>query len=144
MTTYLEVTPEAGRYFVQRAFPGAIVMLNLLRFREVADYSNDPDFGSAAAISGSEAYDLYIAHTLPLLRRSGGDILFSADGGSFLIGPQGERWDRAMLVRQASMDAFLNFANDAAYLAGLKHRTAALEDSRLLPLTERLKPSQAS
>jgi hypothetical protein len=28
------------------------------------------------------------------------------------------------------------FASDAAYLEGVGHRTAALEDSRLLPLVE--------
>jgi hypothetical protein len=41
-----------------------------------------------------------------------------------------------MLVRQSSMQSFLAFAQDAGYLAGLGHRTAALADSRLLPLVE--------
>ena len=40
-----------------------------------------------------------------------------------------------MLVRQKSSQAFIAFASDRAYLAGLGHRTAAIEDSRLLPLT---------
>ncbi|HEV7137629.1 MAG TPA: hypothetical protein VGN43_13415 [Steroidobacteraceae bacterium] len=42
----------------------------------------------------------------------------------------------AMLVCQSSAASFLAFASHDAYLAGLGHRTAALEDSRLLPLTE--------
>jgi hypothetical protein len=41
-----------------------------------------------------------------------------------------------MLVRQSSVASFLAFASHDAYLAGLGHRTAALEDSRLLPLSE--------
>ena len=41
-----------------------------------------------------------------------------------------------MLVRQSSVAAFLAFASNGAYLAGLGHRRAAVEDSRLLPLTE--------
>jgi hypothetical protein len=41
-----------------------------------------------------------------------------------------------MLVEQASTAAFLAFASNAEYLAGTGHRTAALEDSRLLPLQE--------
>ena len=41
-----------------------------------------------------------------------------------------------MLVRQTSVAAFLAFASHGAYLAGLGHRAAALEDSRLLPLAE--------
>jgi hypothetical protein len=60
--------------------------------------------------------------------------LLLADGGSFLIGPEPERWDRVMLIRQGSVQAFMEFANNKGYLAGLGHRTAALEDSRLLPL----------
>jgi hypothetical protein len=38
-------------------------------------------------------------------------------------------------VRQSSVAAFLGFATDAAYAAGLGHRLAAIADSRLLPLT---------
>jgi len=41
-----------------------------------------------------------------------------------------------MLVRQASVASFLSFAGNERYLAGLGHRVAAIEDSRLLPLSE--------
>ena len=77
-----------------------------------------------------------MAHTLPHLEKSGGALLFYGRGGHFLIGPADERWDAAMLVRQRDVAAFLAFASNAEYLAGLGHRTAALEDSRLLPLSE--------
>jgi hypothetical protein len=42
-----------------------------------------------------------------------------------------------LLIRQSSLEAFFAFASDPEYLAGVGHRTAALEDSRLLPLVER-------
>jgi hypothetical protein len=61
-------------------------------------------------------------------------VIFYGKGGDFLIGPSGERWDAAMLVQQASVAAFLAFASNQGYLAGIGHRSAALEDSRLLPL----------
>lgn len=48
---------------------------------------------------------------------------------------------KAMLVRQSSVVSFLAFASHDAYLAGLGHRAAAIEDSRLLPLTELPLPS---
>jgi len=131
---YLEPTQEAGRALIQRAIAGEVVMLNLLRFRAVADYSANPELAPAAPISGAAAYERYIAHTLPHLRRSGGDLVFLGEGGRFLIGPESERWDRMMLVRQSSIQAFMAFARDEAYLAGIGHRTAAIEDSRLLPL----------
>jgi uncharacterized protein (DUF1330 family) len=133
---YLEPTQASGHALIQRAIPGQILMLNLLRFRSVADYSHSPHLAAAKPISGAEAYDRYLAHTMPYLIKSGGELLFSGEGGLFLIGPEHERWDRAVLVRQSSVDSFMAFATDRAYLAGLGHRTAALEDSRLLPLLE--------
>jgi uncharacterized protein (DUF1330 family) len=133
---YLEPTQASGWALIQRAIPGQIVMLNLLRFRRVADYSHSPHLATGNPISGAQAYDRYIAHTMPYLKRSGGDLLFSGEGGQFLIGPEHERWDRALLVRQSSVDSVMAFATDPAYLAGLGHRTAAVEDSRLLPLLE--------
>jgi len=38
-------------------------------------------------------------------------------------------------VRQASIGEFIGFASNQGYLKGIGHRTAALEDSRLLPLS---------
>ena len=138
MTPYLEPTPETGRASVSRAMlTGSFVMLNLLRFRAVADYSAHPELAPATAISGAEAYERYMAHALPHLEASGGELLFFGEGGPFLVGPTDERWDRAMLVRQSSAQSFLAFTTNEAYLAGLGHRTAALEDSRLLPLAPR-------
>jgi uncharacterized protein (DUF1330 family) len=131
---YLDVTQDAGRAFFISAKAGPIVMLNLLRFRETADYSASPEIAPAQPVSGREAFDTYVAHTLPFLFASGGEMLFMGDAGPWLIGPAGESWDRAMLVRQASVDAFLAWNSDAEYLKGIGHRTAALADSRLLPL----------
>jgi hypothetical protein len=134
--SYIQPSQDAARAFVMRQLSGSIVMLNLLRFREVADYSATPALAPGAAISGAAAFQKYIEHTLPYLRESGGDLLFVGSGGQFLIGPESERWDMVMLVRQQSVDAFLAFASHEAYLEGIGHRTAALEDSRLLPLTQ--------
>jgi hypothetical protein len=134
--TYLEPTQEQGRAFFTRRIAGSVVMLNLLRFREVADYTEAPGLMPSSATTGEEAYRLYMEHTLPYLKASGGEILFYGRGGDFFIGPDNERWDAAMLVRQSSVASFLAFASNPDYLAGIGHRTAALEDSRLLPLTD--------
>lgn len=136
MTTYLEPTPEAGRAFFTRRVDGSVVMLNLLRYRAVADYTAAPELDPGAPITGEDAYRRYMQHTLPHLERSGGSVLFFGRGGPFLVGPESERWDAALLVRQQSAAAFLAFASNAAYLAGIGHRTAALADSRLLPLVD--------
>jgi len=136
MQTYLEPTQESGREFVRRGMTGGVVVLNLLRYRAIADYSASPELAPASAISGEAAYLLYMQHTKPHLERSGGRVLFFGRGGRFLVGPESERWDAALLVQQASVTAFMAFASDTEYLMGIGHRTAALEDSRLLPLQE--------
>lgn len=135
MTNYLQPTWEAGRAFMARQLQGSVVMLNLLRFREVADYSANPALALDKPISGVEAFQRYIVHTLRYLRESGGKLMFRGSGGHFLIGPSDERWDMAMLVRQQSVGSFMAFASHEAYLAGIGYRVAALEDSRLLPLS---------
>ena len=137
MTSYLDPTQAAGRAFMLRAIAGPVVMLNLLRFRDVADYDGQPELTPPQPISGAAAYDLYVAHSLPWLARSGGMVLYDGDGGDVLVGPETEKWDRVMLVRQSSTDSFIAFADNPAYLAGLGHRRAALADSRLLPMTTR-------
>jgi hypothetical protein len=136
MQVYLEPTQDQGRDFFTRRIEGSVVMLNLLRFRVAADYSATPALTPGLPISGEEAYRLYMEHTLPYLTASGGEILFYGRGGHYFIGPTDERWDAAMLVRQSSVESFLNFASNQDYLAGMGHRTAALEDSRLLPLLD--------
>jgi hypothetical protein len=133
-TAYLDVTQEAGRALFMRGIPGSVVMLNLLRFRAQADYSATPKLAPPQPIDGATAYKRYIEHTLPILRKLGGDVIFLGRGGPFLIGPLTERWDAVLLVRQRSVADFMAFASNEEYLAGIGHRTAALEDSRLLPL----------
>lgn len=133
---YLAPTQQSGREFIRRGMQGEVIMLNLLRFRETADYSAAPELAPESPIRGAEAFDRYIRHTLPFLHQSGGDLIFLGAGGSFLIGPAHERWDLVMLVRQSSAEAFLAFAENQECMAGLGHRTAAVEDSRLLPLSQ--------
>ena len=133
---YLNPTQESGREFFQRNISGQVVMLNLLRFRKIADYSETPELAPANPISGEEAYQRYIEQTLPHLIKSGGEIMFLGQGGLFLIGPTNERWDSVMMIRQNSVQDFFAFASNQEYLKVIGHRTAALEDSRLLPLTE--------
>ena len=47
-----------------------------------------------------------------------------------------DKQTRQWRAGEAFLDAFIAFATNADYVAGLGHRIAALEDSRLLPLTE--------
>jgi uncharacterized protein (DUF1330 family) len=133
---YLDVSQEAGAALFSQNIPGAITMLNLLRFRDVADYSANPELKPDEPVSGAEAYQKYIDTTLPFLTESGGEIMFLGKSSQYLIGPSDEQWDLVMLVRQSSLSDFMAFSANEDYLAGLGHRTAALADSRLLPIVE--------
>lgn len=133
---YIDPTQEAGAALFSRHIEGEVVMLNLLRLREVADYSANPELAPESPISGREAYQKYMEHTAPFLKESGGEVLFLGAGGAYFIGPEAERWDLVMLVKQRSLADFMAFASNPGYQAGIGHRTAALEDSRLLPIVE--------
>ena len=135
-TYYLEPTHESGAALFKRNIKGEVIMLNLLRLRETADYSKNPELSPASPISGKEAFKKYIDHTLPFLKRSGGELLLLAEGGEYFIGPVNEQWDLVMLVKQSSVQSFFSFASDPECMAGIGHRTAALIDSRLLPMVE--------
>lgn len=134
---HLDPTDENVVHLLERRLSGPVTMLNMLRFRDVADYGATPDLAPAEPITGRQAYDLYIEHTLPFLHESGGSLALLGDGGHFFIGPVDERWDLVMVVRQSSIEDFFAFAENEAYLEGIGHRTAALVDSRLLPVQER-------
>ncbi len=132
---HIAPTDRTAAALIGRGMDTPVVMLNLLKFRDIADYRAAPDRAPARPISGAEAYALYSAGITPLLQASGGEVLFEGRGGDWFIGPEGEGWDHVLLVRQASVASFLSFAqNPEAQRLG-QHRTAALENSRLLPLT---------
>jgi uncharacterized protein (DUF1330 family) len=131
---YLAPTPESIAALMTRGINGPVTMLNLLRFRDVADYSDNPDLAPDGEISGEEAYAIYSEHTLPLLAGVGGKPVFMGTGGSLLIGPSDARWDRVLLIEYPSLQAFVEMTQNPQYHAGAGHRTAALEDSRLLPI----------
>ena len=136
MTGYIDATDENGLLVFQRGIEGPVVMLNLLRFRDTADYSAFPDLAPAEPVSGAEAYRTYMAHTTPFLDAAGGSVRLVAEGGHPLIGPTDERWDLVLLVNYPELGRLVAMAQDSAYMAGIGHRTAALEDSRLIPLVE--------
>ncbi|WP_367331379.1 hypothetical protein [Sphingobacterium multivorum] len=131
---YLYPTYEAGRGLMLKNIQGSIVNLNLIRLKEIADYSEFPEITPTSEISGYEAFMLYIDLAKPFLEKGGGEILLIGKGDRFLIGPQDEQWDICMLIRQKSVSDFFAFEQDPDYMKITGHRSAAILDSRLLPL----------
>lgn len=109
-------------------------MLNLVKFKPIAEYSGTGMPQAKERISGKEAYAKYLELTLPVMKKAGGNIKFYGSCGDFLIGPENKGWDAVLLVEYESVDVFVAFAQSEAYLKNARHRTASLEDSRLLPI----------
>ncbi len=132
--TYIDPTDESAMALFTRNIDGELVMLNLIKLREVADYSKHPELAPDSDISGYDAYQRYVTHTTPFLEATGGKLLYFGKGGDYFIGPIGEGWDLAMLVQQNSVQDFIAFASNEEYLKGIGHREASVADSRILPL----------
>ncbi len=111
-----------------------VVMLNMLKFRDIAEYPEGS--GEPADRTGREAYEIYSKSTTPHLLSVGGKLLWMGEAGSTLIGPEGETWDRVFLVYFPSRDARKKMLANPDFQAGSHHRTAALEDSRLIETSE--------
>jgi hypothetical protein len=139
---YLEASQESAIKLVSRGLTGPVVNLNMLRFRDVADYSASPELAPDHPISGAEAYQLYEEATLPIVRKHGGDVSFSGAGGHYFIGPDAEVWDHVLLVRQSSVENFFAMAQDPENMKTIGQRMAGICDSRLLVIDPSQKQEQ--
>ncbi len=142
MQKHLHPKPDSGKqFYLDFHDKGKVVMLNLLKYRSTADYSDLEAIRPEGELTGEETYRLYMEHTWPELEKAGSRVLYFGTANHFLIGPDHEQWDAILLVEHASVAKFMEFAQNEDYLRTAGHRTAALEDSRLLPSTEvRLSP----
>src|SRR5947209_4658767 len=79
----------------------AVIMVNLLRFKDRADIDG---------LSGEEAYGRYAVAAASHLERVGGRILLAAQAQQSVIGPEDSEWDLIALVEYPSRKAFLAMA----------------------------------
>lgn len=123
---YVDPTREDFARFREMQREGPVHMLNLLRFREVAAY----DDGTVA--TGAEAYRAYARESGPIFARLGGRQVWLGTPELTLIGPAEERWDLAFIAEYPSVDAFVAMLRDPDYRRAVRHRQAAVADSRLV------------
>ena len=128
MTGHVDPTREDFARFRELRRDGPLHMLNLLRFREVAAY----DDGTVA--TGAEAYRNYARESGPIFARLGGRQVWVGKPEFTLIGPGDELWDLAFIAEYPSLDAFVAMLRDDDYRKAVRHRQAAVADSRLIRL----------
>lgn len=108
-----------------------ITMVNLLKFREIADYE-DADSADATQVSGRAAYQRYANVALSKIRENGGSIEYLAPTEQSFVGDQADDWDQVVIVRYPSRCAYLLGFDSPEYQAAIVHRIAGLEKRMLL------------
>jgi uncharacterized protein (DUF1330 family) len=129
------VDPTREQFNAFKALPRdtVIQMLNLIRLRPLADYPPDhPDHGKG--LTGLEAYRAYGAGTAEIFERLGARQIWAGHPEVVVTGPPDEHWDLAFIAEYPNAGAFLAMVTDAGYREIVKHRTAAVADSRLIRL----------
>lgn len=116
-------TDEQREAFAAPGPEGPIVMVNLLKFRERAEYED----GSDDELSGRDAYQRYAAAVGPLVRKHGGRFVFAGDVTHLTIGQADDMWDEVALVEYPNRAALFAMATSAEYQEAAVHRTAGLE-----------------
>ena len=125
---------EQATAFFGAAEDGPFVMINLLKFKERADY---PD-GRDAGLSGREAYARYGVGVQACLAAVGGKALYAGAVTELMLGEVDELWDMVALAQYPSRAAMLTMIQSPDYQAIEKHRVAGLTGQ----LNIRTKPLQ--
>ena len=130
MSSYID--PERDQFDAFKKLPRdtPIMMLNLLHFREKAAYEDGRE------ATGAEAYAAYSEETGPIFRRVGGELIWRGRPELMLIGPKDKHWDMMFVARYPTAAAFLEMVTDPDYQIAVKHRQAAVRDSRLIRTAE--------
>jgi uncharacterized protein (DUF1330 family) len=127
------VDPERAQFDAFKALPRdrVIHMLNLVRFKDRADYADDHEL-AGQGLSGAEAYAHYGRASAATFARVGGRIVWRGTMEAMVIGPDDERWDAVFIAEYPTSAAFMDMVTDPAYRQAVKHRQAAVETSRLI------------
>jgi len=127
------VDPTRLQFEAFKALPrnAPIHMLNLIRLRPMADYPADhPDHGKG--LTGLDAYRAYGRDSAEVFARVGGRQVWAGRPEGVLTGPFDEHWDLAFIAEYPNAAAFLAMVTDPGYRNHVRHRTAAVADSRLI------------
>lgn len=101
---------------------GPIYMLNLLSFKEKAEYED----GRETNLSGKEACQIYAAGVAKVITRVGGHIGFGADVERLMLGEVETLWDQVAIAMYPSRAAMLEMIQMPEYAEISVHRTAGL------------------
>ncbi|MGB7408634.1 MAG: DUF1330 domain-containing protein [Pontixanthobacter sp.] len=137
MQTYIDPSEANFRAFKDLPRDEPIHMLNLLLFREHAEYPDDHE-NAGKGWTGREAYKEYGRTSGPIFQRVGGSIVWRGAFQTMVTGPDDREWHSGFVAQYPNSGAFFEMIKDAEYQKAVVNRTAALLDSRLV----RFKPGR--
>ena len=123
---------------------GPVVMLNLNRYRERAEYQGEVPGGLSSDVAGREAYLRYGEVAIAVLARLDGRVLWQADSKLTVVGDETDRYDEVVAVWYPSLAAFIALATDPEILAARAHRAAGLERAALIACVSGAEPVLAA
>ena len=113
---------EQMKGFFEPGSQGPIYMLNLLKFKEKAEYAD----GRETDLTGAEAYALYGAEVSKILIKLDGGGMFNAKVERLMLGEVEELWDRVAIAMYPNRQAMIEMMQSAEYQAIHHHRDAGL------------------
>ena len=113
---------EQIKGFMEPASEEPICMVNLLKFKEKAEYEDGRD----TDLTGREAYALYEEGVKKLLQEIGGGIGFEGDVERLALGEVEELWDVVALAVWPSRGAMFKVMQSPDMQAISVHRSAGL------------------
>ena len=128
---YLNPTREAFDFFKLLPRDTPIHMLNLLRYREQAEYPEGHPL-AANGWTGRRAYAEYGKTSGPIFQRVGGMIIWRGKWEAMVTGPEDMHWEDAFVAAYPNAGCFLEMITDPAYQKAVVNRSAAVLDSRLI------------
>ena len=108
--------------FLEGDIDSPISMVNLLKFKEKAEYEDRRDTN----LSGKEAYMIYGMEVQEHLKKVGGEIVFGGEISRLMLGEVEDLWDNVAVARYPSRTAMLEMMMDPDYQESEKHRSAGL------------------
>ena len=115
-------TKEQMEGFLEGDSEAPIAMINLLKFREKAQYEDGRD----TDLTGEKAYAIYMDEVVGHLKKVGGEVSFGGSINRLMLGEVEELWDKTFIAKYPSKKAMLKMVTDPDYLESNKHRVAGL------------------
>lgn len=131
MTGFIDPDRDNWQQFKDLPRDTPIHMLNLIKFRELAEYPEGHAL-HGQGLTGREAYAVYKEGFQRVVAEDGAAMVWEAPLECVVTGPADE-WDEAFVMGYPTSAAFMAMVKNAEYVRDVvPHRAAAVADSRLI------------